>query len=116
MGFFRDFRQALRLLSRTPTLTAVALLSVAVTIGATAVVFTAVKAVLIQPLPYANADRIVQFRTESKRGKSQAYWVTWSDMLDLARSNHSFQSIGAYQYALFNLPGDGNSPPEALYG
>jgi predicted permease len=116
MGFFRDFRQALRLLGRTPTLTAVALLSVAVTIGATAVVFTAVKAVLIQPLPYANADQLVQFRTDSKRGKSQADWVTWSDMLDLARSNQSFRSIGAYQYALFNLPGDGNSPPEALYG
>jgi predicted permease len=116
MGFFRDLRQALRLLSRTPTLTAVALLSVAVTIGATAVVFTAVKSVLIAPLPYASADQLVQFRTESKRGKSQADWVTWSDILDLERSNHSFQSIGAYQYALFNLPGDGNSPPEALYG
>jgi putative ABC transport system permease protein len=75
-----------------------------------------VKAVLIQPLPYANADQLVQFRTESKRGKSQADWVTWSDILDLERTNHSFRSIGAYQYALFNLPGDGNSPPEALYG
>jgi predicted permease len=116
MLFFRDLRHAVRLLSRTPALTATALLSIAITIGATAVVFTAVKSVLIEPLPYANAGQLVQFRTEYRLGKSQADWVAWSDMQDLARSNHTIQSIGIYRYALFNLPADGNSPPEALYG
>src|SRR5579871_4371319 len=116
MSFLRDLRHAFRVLSRAPTLTAVALFSIAITIGATAVVFAAIKSVLIQPLPYAQADRLVQFRSETKRGKSQADWVTWSDMLDLARSNRSFQSIGIYQYALFNLTGDRTNAPEALYG
>ena len=65
MWVFRDFRHALRILSRTPTLTAVALFSIAITIGATAVVFTAVKSVLIEPLPYANAGELVQLRTDN---------------------------------------------------
>jgi predicted permease len=111
-----DLRLSFRLLGRTPTLTAVALLSIAITIGATAVVFTAVKSVLIEPLPYAHAGELVQLRSEYRSAKSQADWVFWSDMQDLARSNHTLESIGTYQYALFNLLGDGNAPPEALYG
>jgi predicted permease len=116
MSLFHDIRLSLRLLSRTPTLTAVALFSIAITVGATAVVFAAVKSVLIEPLPYATAGRLVQLRSEYKLGKSQADWVFWSDIQDLARSNHTLESIGTYRYALFNLLGDGNSPPEALYG
>src|SRR5580658_4062311 len=116
MLFFRDLRQAVRLFSRTPALTAIALLSIAITVGATAVVFTAVKSVLIEPLPYENASQLVQLRNEYRLGKSQADWVAWSDMQDVARRNHTIQSIGIYHYALFNLPADGSAPPEALYG
>ena len=117
MWLFRDFRHALRVLSRTPTLTAVALFSIAITIGATAVVFTAVKSVLIEPLPYTNAGELVQLRTDNtKFGKSHADWVTWSDAQDILRSNRTFQSAGVYQYRLFNLSGDGGSLPESLYG
>jgi predicted permease len=109
--------RSLRIFRQTPALTAVALFSIAITIGATAVVFTAIKTVLIDPLPYANADELVQFRTESTRGgDSRADWVTWPDMQDVMRRNHSFQSVATYHYALFNFSGDGNAPPEALYG
>jgi predicted permease len=55
-------------------------------------------------------------RTEYKLGKSQADWVAWSDVQDLARRNRTVQAIGIYHYALFNLPSDGSAPPEALYG
>jgi putative ABC transport system permease protein len=95
----------------------VALSSIAMTIGATAVVFTAVKTVLIDPLPYARPGELVQFRTDFARvHASQADWVMLPDMLDVMRRNRSFVSIGTYHYALFNLTGDGNAPPEALYG
>jgi putative ABC transport system permease protein len=113
---FSDLRHSIRLLTRTPTLTTVALLSIAITIGATAVVFTAVKSVILEPLPYAHATELVQFRGDYKNAKSQAAWVTWSDMQDVARGNHSFTSVGTYSYALFNLAADRNAPPEALYG
>jgi len=108
---------ALRTFRRTPALTAVALSSIAITIGATAVLFTAIKSVLIDPLPYANADELVQFRTESSRGPaSRADWVTWPDIQDVIRRNRSFQSVATYHYSLYNLSGDSNAPPEALYG
>jgi len=108
---------ALRTFRRTPAITAVALGSIAITVGATAVVFTAVKTVLLDPLPYDRPGELVQFRTDYARvGASQADWVMLPDMQDVMRRNHSFESIGTYHYALFNLTGVGNAPPEALYG
>jgi putative ABC transport system permease protein len=108
---------ALRTFRRTPVVTAIALGSIAITVGATAVVFTAVKTVLLDPLPYARPSELVQFRTDYSRfHASSADWVMLPDMQDVMRRNHSFESIGTYHYALFNLTGDGNAPPEALYG
>jgi hypothetical protein len=99
------------------TVTALALLSIAITVGATAVVFAAVKSVLIEPLPYAKAGELVQFRTENtKFGNSRADWVAWGDIQDVIGSNRSFESVGVYHYSLANLSGDGKSLPEALYG
>jgi putative ABC transport system permease protein len=108
---------AVRTFRRTPGFTAIALLSIAISIGATAVVFTAVKSVLIEPLPYANAGELVQIRTDYAHvSPSRASWVSWLDMQDVAKATRTFASLGTYRYALFNLSGDGNSPPEALYG
>jgi putative ABC transport system permease protein len=107
----------LRTFRRAPAITAIALGSIAITVGATAVVFTAVKTVLLDPLPYARPGELVQFRTDYARvGASQADWVMLPDMQDVMRRNQSFESIGTYHYALFHLSGDGNAPPEALYG
>jgi len=107
----------LRNFRRTPGFTAIALLSIAISIGATAVVFTAVKSVLIEPLPYAHAEELVELRAEHSRfGPSHANWVLWPDMQDVIKSTRTFESLGIYTYKLFNLTGDGNTPPEALYG
>jgi predicted permease len=111
------FIHALRTFRRTPGFTAIALLSIAISIGATAVVFTAVKSVLIEPLPYANAGELVQIRTDYAHvSPSHASWVSWLDMQDVAKATRTFASLGTYRYALFNLSGDGSAPPEALYG
>jgi predicted permease len=108
---------ALRAFLRTPGFTAITLLSIAISIGVTAVVFTAVKSVLIEPLPYANAGELVQIRTDYAHvSPSHAGWVSWLDMQDVAKATRTFASLGTYRYALFNLSGDGNAPPEALYG
>src|SRR6202162_243121 len=107
----------LRTSRRSPAITAIALGSIAIPVGATAVVFTAVKTVLLDPLPYARPGELVQFRTDYARfHASQADWVMLPDMQDVMRRNRSFEPIGTYHYALFNLTGDGNAPPEALYG
>jgi putative ABC transport system permease protein len=112
-----DIRRAFRLLGRTPAVTLIAILSIAIGAGAAAVVFAAVKAVLIEPFPYSHPETLVQIRTDTGRGGSpQQDWVSWNDMEDVARENHSFTAIGTYHYALFNLGGDRGSLPEALYG
>src|SRR5258708_31285808 len=83
---FRTFR-------RTPGFTTIALLSIAISIGATAVVFTAVKSVLIEPLPYANAGELVQIRTDYAHvDASHAGWVSWLDVQDVAKTNRTFRS------------------------
>jgi len=109
-------KPAIRLLTRTPSFTTVALLSIALTTGATSVVFTAVKSVLLDPMPYSNAARLVQLGAHQKAAESHAAWISWSDIQDVARMNHSFASVAAYHYALFNLAADHSAPPEALYG
>src|SRR4029077_18292441 len=58
MSILQDFRFALRLLAKTRVSTAVAILSLALGIGATTAIFSVVYAVLVDPYPYADADRI----------------------------------------------------------
>lgn len=116
MSFLEDVRQALHLFRRSPGLTAIALLSIAITTGATAVVFAAIKSVLLEPLPYKNAGALVQLRTDYTRSRPHYDWVSWADMQDLKRANQSFESVGTYHYALISLTGDATHAPEALYG
>ncbi len=113
---FSDVRHAFRLMRRSPTLTAVALASVAIGTSASAVVFAAVKAVLLQPLPYARSSELVELRTDFQRGNPHEDWVSWSDAKDAAARSASFDSSATYAYAVFNLAGSSNSLPEALYG
>lgn len=118
MSVIQDIRLAFRLFLRTPVLTAIALLSIAVSVGATAVVFTAIKSVLIDPLPYARAEELVQIGTEITHvpEMSGVDVVFWNDMQEVGRRTRTVESIGVYGNAVFDLEGDASTPPEALYG
>ena len=112
----RDIRIAFRLFAGAPWFTVAALVSIALSVGATAVVFTAFKAVLLDPLPYSNPESLVQLRSETRGfAASHADWVFWDDVQEILRRNRTFASVGAYGNAVFDLGGDG-APPEALYG
>ncbi len=118
MSILQDVRLAGRLLRRAPVPTAIALLSIALSVGATAVVFAAVKSVLIDPLPYRRPAELVQFRSEYPRLAQQSHgdWVVWNDTRELARRTRTLESVGVYGNAVFDLAGDAHTPPEALYG
>jgi putative ABC transport system permease protein len=120
MSFIRDIRLALRLFRQTPAITAIALISVGLTVAATSVVYTAIKAVLIDPLPYTQPEQLVQFRTDfpflTNSEQAQTDFVFWRDAQEIIRRAHSFWSIGIYGNALLDLAGDATTPPEALYG
>ena len=113
----RDLKHAFRMLWRTPTVTGIALVSIALSVGATAVVFTAVRAVLLAPLPYDHPSELVQIRTEfPKFGPSHSDWALWSDSQEISRRTRTLASVAVYRNEMFNLAGNGPTPPEALYG
>ena len=118
MQLLADVRLALRLLRRDPASTCIAFVSIALSVGATAVVFAAIKSVLIDPLPYRHPEEIVQFRSEWPRMQQQSHgdWVVWNDTRELGRRTRTLESIGVFENAIFDLAGDANSTPEALYG
>ncbi len=118
MSVLKDIRLGLRLMRGTPVPTAIALCSIALSVGATSVVFTAIKAVLIDPLPYARASGLVQIRSEFPKMREQSHgdWVFWNDTQELIRRTRTLESVGVYRNAVFDLAGEADTTPEALYG
>lgn len=113
----RDIQHAFRLFWRTPAPTGIALLSIALSVGATAVVFTAVRSVLLAPLPYSRPAELVQIRTEfPKFGPSRSDWALWSDAKEIALRTRTLASVAVYRNEIFDLAGGSSTPPEALYG
>ena len=118
MSTIEDTRLALRLLRRTPSTTVIAVVSIALSVAATAVVFPAVKAVLITPLPYAEPERVIQIGNDfgSKSAQPIVDFGFWNDAEEIARRTRTLESVATYGNVLFDLAGDGLTPPEALYG
>ena len=102
---------------RSPRFTIASALSISLGIAVTAVVFAAIKAVLINPLPYAHPAELVQLRSEYPKMQEQAHtdWVLWNDTRELLRRTSTLRSLGSIQ-RVFELAGEANAPPEALFG
>ena len=98
----RDLRQGLRAIARRPGVAAVVVVTLAVGIGASAAIFTVVNAVLLRPLPYREADRLVAaFAHETRRGEarnptSPADFLEWgrgSAALDRLTAAHPWSPV-----------------------
>jgi putative ABC transport system permease protein len=107
---FQDLRYGLRMLRRNPGFTFVAVLTLALGIGANTAIFSVVNAVLLRPLPYDEADRLV-FLTE-RSPWSEDLTLSYPDFADWRAQNHVFEYIGVYNYNGYNLTGSGE--PERL--
>src|SRR5262245_19784994 len=111
-----DVRLALRLLRRAPIFTAVVLTTLALGIGANAVVFGIVRTTLLAPLPYPDPDRVVAiWSTNTARGESHN-GVSRQDADDWIAQSTSFDAIGTYvqQAANVRLTGDPERLPIAF--
>ncbi|WP_321473116.1 ABC transporter permease [uncultured Paludibaculum sp.] len=113
----QDAAYALRTLRKRPEFAMVALLSIAVTVGVTSVVFAAVKAVVLDPLPYTRPQELVQIATDHRNAtRSSGDWVFWNDALAITQRARTLRSVGVFGNAVFDLSGDPLTPPQALYG
>lgn len=95
-GLLQDLRYALRALRKNPGFTVVAVLTLALGIGANAVVLAVVQSVLIAPLPYRDADRIVALNTRFQSEHRNIPRVTGPDYADLRVQASSFDKIAYY--------------------
>ena len=105
--FAQDVRYALRMLGKSPGFTAVAVLTLALGIGANTALFSVVNGVLLNPLPYPSSDQIV-----SMAGWFPGYGessISYPDFLDWVRLNRTFSSLAAYRRDSFNLTGQGDA-------
>src|SRR3954470_7306004 len=101
----QDIRFALRVLRKNIGFTTVAVVTLALGIGANTAVFSVVYGVLLRPLPYAEPDRLVWMRETTQNGSGTA---SLPNFLDLEEQNRSFQSMAAYGSGAAPLTGAGD--------
>ena len=106
----RDVRYGLRVLWGSPGFTLVAVAVLALGVGATAAIFSVVNAVLLRPLPFDEADRLV-FLTE-RNTQQDGVSLSWPDFTDWRAQNRVFEKVAAYNRDSYNLTGGGE--PERL--
>src|SRR5437763_71668 len=110
----QDLRYGMRMLLKNPGFTTVAIIALALGIGANSAIFSVVNTVLLRPLPYKNPERLVMvWEDNSKQGfprdtPSPANFMDWRDQ------NHVFESMAALVEISFNLTGAGD--PERIDG
>src|SRR5262245_54127199 len=106
----QDLRFGARTLWRNPAFTAVALLTLALGIGANAAMFSVVNAVLLQPLPWSEPDRAVMIW--SRWTAFDKTWVATGEVVDYRRRARTLSAVAAWGDGQVNLTGDG--PPERV--
>jgi putative ABC transport system permease protein len=108
----QDLRFGLRMLIRAPGFTFIAILTLALGIGANTAMFSVVNAVLLSPLPYAESDHLL-FLTERNQQSDRAF-ISWPNYLDWRSQNQVFENIGVYNRESYNLTGNDGEPERLL--
>src|SRR5262245_53100842 len=107
-----DFKYALRMLVKSPGFSAIAVVTLALGIGANTAIFSIVNAVLLRPLPYPEADRIMVLNESS--GPGQSYSVALPDYFDWRNDNTVFEHLAATHKESRNLSGIPGRDPERV--
>ncbi len=106
----QDLKYGFRMLARNPGFTAVAVITLALGIGANTAIFSVVSGVLLNPLPYPQPQRLVALYSRTTEFDRSS--ISYPNFLDWARDNRSFSALAAYRADDFNLTGMGE--PERL--
>src|SRR5262245_2567413 len=105
--FLHDVRHALRLLVREPGFTLSAILTLGLGVGANVAVFVVVNAVLLRPLPFPDADRLVLLQHRDQRTGLTKGFIAIGDFIDLHARQQSFDSLGGFGAGPGTVYGEG---------
>jgi predicted permease len=109
---FQDIRYGLRMLGKNPGFAAIAILTLALGIGANTALFSVVNGVLLNPLPFPNPDQLYELYCKTPVDEHSS--ISYLNFLDWRKDNHSFSTLGAFRASDINLTGAGE--PERLHG
>lgn len=103
---WKDLRYAFRSLSKAPGFTIVAVLALALGSGVNTAIFSVINAVLLRPLPYPHADRLVQINEQAvgrTAENARPISLSYPNFLDMRERSRSFREVGAYRFRGLNL-------------
>jgi putative ABC transport system permease protein len=108
----QDVRYGFRMMWKNPGITLIAVLALALGVGANTAIFSVVNGVLIKPLPYQDPERLVRLTGESPQVPGMS--IAYPDLLDWREQNHVFTQLAGTQFNSYNLTGVDD--PERLQG
>src|SRR5690349_10658526 len=111
----QDIRYALRSLVQRPTFALTAIVTLALGIGASTAIFSVVNAVLLRPLPYAHADRLVLVWAELRARELKDFPFPAGDFQDLKAQAPAFEDLAAVSPGRAPLGGDGGQPEQVSF-
>ncbi len=109
----QDLHYAIRMLRRSPGFTTIAVLTLALGVGANTAVFSLVNTVLLRPLPYPESERLVQMWSTNPNADRWGIWTAYPRFVDWRRQSTSFEEMAAVRTWVINL--SGGDHPEALF-
>ena len=111
-ALIQDLRYGLRMLAKNPGFTAVAVIALALGIGANTAIFSVVNGVLLQPLPYRDPDRLMRLSESSPDFATMS--CAYPNFVDWKEQNRSFAGMAAFRWEDYDVTGGGQ--PEHLSG
>jgi predicted permease len=110
MQTLQDLRYGMRMLLNKPGFAAVAVITLALGIGANTAIFSVVNAVLLRPLPYREPGKLVRIYTEFPTMSLKKFWMSAPEFLDIQREAGSWESIGAWTTTGRNIASTNDEP------
>src|SRR5437762_6686661 len=110
----KDIRFALRQLLKQPAFTSIAVVTIALAIGATTAVLSLVNGLMVRPLPYREPRQLILLLQHFKSQNLERIPVSPPEFKDYEARAHSFEKLGAFRYTNFNLAGEDR--PERISG